>query len=796
MYSRFAALLCLTFAVFGLVSASAHAQWTFVRGDASGDAQVDVTDAVTGLEAVFGGGSTACSDALDVNDDGAIDVSDPIALLSYLFSGDSPPPAPYPTCGSDPTADGIDCVGPLDVCFAPVGPGPLYPQALAPGLITADFNGDGIVDRAGSRRILLGNGNGTFREAPEYPSGVVLLAQATDLNGDGDLDLIGLGSELNVLLGFGDGTFGPTSSFEVAGFPTSGMFSTIYDLTVGNVNQDSIPDVIIVHDETFFPGLVFRAMSVFIGVGDGTFLPAISVDSEGDFSVAVTSHDFDRDGHLDLVVTNVDSGDLSLLFGLGDGTFSPAQTIDPLNAPRSVTIVDLDEDGEVDLIVAGASATSFLRGNGDGTFEAPLPFGAASGFVLAADLNDDQVIDLAASGQIYLGLGSGALALGQSLPILLGRLSYADFNGDGATDLATQGTILFGNGDGTFRSAIAYETGLNSAFVEVSDLNGDGSIDLVTGRSSGADGEIGVTLGQGDGTFLPTQIFTTLSPAGSVAIADFDDNGIPDIASLGQGGVGLDIHLGTGDGSFVSGLSISLVSDLYFAIRVGDFNGDGSNDLVGASILGPPGTGITIWLGNGDGSFAPPLVFGDALGLGHEGLTTADFNNDGQLDFAVDTLFEIALVYLGNGDGTFSAPFTLQGPEGWDSLTTGDFDGDGNVDLATAGVFSGQYSVFLGNGDGTFGAPSFTIAMPPQPKMITAGDCDGDGNLDLVGTEWGSRDVVVLLGHGDGTFDSPLAFVTTNEAEYVRTSDLNNDAKLDLVVVGNGEASVLLNQCP
>ena len=81
----------------------------FTRGDGNIDGSVDIGDAIFGLNYLFGGLASLCEDSLDTNDDGSIDIGDPIALLGLLFSGAAPPPAPFPGCGQDPTADSLNC---------------------------------------------------------------------------------------------------------------------------------------------------------------------------------------------------------------------------------------------------------------------------------------------------------------------------------------------------------------------------------------------------------------------------------------------------------------------------------------------------------------------------------------------------------------------------------------------------------------------------------------------------------------------------------------------------------------
>ncbi len=101
-----ALLLCL------LTAPVLSGQQPFVRGDANGDAALDVSDVVFSLEYLFQGGTADCLDAIDGNDDGEAQISDPVYVLAYLFQAGAAPPEPFPDCGADPTPDSLDCVGP------------------------------------------------------------------------------------------------------------------------------------------------------------------------------------------------------------------------------------------------------------------------------------------------------------------------------------------------------------------------------------------------------------------------------------------------------------------------------------------------------------------------------------------------------------------------------------------------------------------------------------------------------------------------------------------------------------
>lgn len=83
----------------------------FVRGDSSGDGNINIADSIGTLNYLIGGPPPICLDAADVNDDGSVNIADGVYSLHFLFQpGANPPPAPFPGCGPDPTADALDCV--------------------------------------------------------------------------------------------------------------------------------------------------------------------------------------------------------------------------------------------------------------------------------------------------------------------------------------------------------------------------------------------------------------------------------------------------------------------------------------------------------------------------------------------------------------------------------------------------------------------------------------------------------------------------------------------------------------
>jgi hypothetical protein len=332
--------------------------------------------------------------------------------------------------------------------------------------IAADLNGDGRVDLAGSGAnavsVMLGNGDGTFRAKTYFPVGtqaqavaagdfnsdgrvdlVVTLNSpqfslalltgtgtggfnaptffpntsgfdspaiaATDLNGDGRLDLVVMHSiacftapcraarSITVLLGNGNGTFQTPREIDVGTGPNS--------MAVADLNRDGIKDVAIGGGNTEF--------SVLIGVGNGTFVqqPVVTLVPGGDLFSACNDiglGDLNRDSIQDLVVPLGNGEGNAILIGNGNGTFQVRSRIqiDETFAPLHVALADYNRDGLLDIARTMGDGTNglmqILRGNGDGTFQAPNrylvppPNSSRGGIVIiAADWNGDAKPDIA-----------------------------------------------------------------------------------------------------------------------------------------------------------------------------------------------------------------------------------------------------------------------------------------------------------------------------------------------------------------------------------------------------------------
>lgn len=312
--------------------------------------------------------------------------------------------------------------------------------------------------------------------------------------------------------------------------------------------------------------------------------------------------DLNRDGKADLVIPNGSDYTVSLLLGNGDGTFQGQTTYAVGTKPWNVAIADFNADGKLDLAVANSSSSfvSVLLGNGDGTLQAAVNYAT--------------------------GEGPQAVAIG-------------DFNGDGKLDLAVADqncnpscgpgfvSILLGNGDGTFQPQVEYSSAQGPNSVGIGDFNRDGKLDLAVAAGNGGGGtQVSVLLGNGDGTFgSPVNYSTGLNPDAVVA-ADFNKDGILDLAVLNNIG-SVSILLGNGNGTFRTHVDYSTGSFPNGNLVVADLNGDGNLDLAMAN---GGSNNVSVLLGKGDGTFQPQLQF--STGPYPIGLAAGDFNQDGRLD--------------------------------------------------------------------------------------------------------------------------------------------------------------------
>lgn len=379
-----------------------------------------------------------------------------------------------------------------------------------------------------------------------------------------------------------------------------------------------------------------------------------------------------------------------------DVAFSNVDTSAPNLAGVTTVVSDLNGDGIPDLFIKDYFGTyNVLLGKGDGTFSiGASAFGPSSqtGSFIVGDFNNDGIPDVAAINSTYLSPTNSL-------------------------------TIFLGKGDGTFTvSNTSPAVGMNPSAITTADVNGDGNADLVVCQmdSSGA-GQILVFAGDGHGGFTQSSSITSLSSTVSTMIpVDVNNDGKVDLVVNG-----LNILLGGGDGSFTAA---SGPAQAGAAFAVADVNNDGVPDLV---FLEPGTSYLDVYLGNGDGTFnAAPA--GPTANLRIYNPAIGDFNQDGVPDiaYALPNNTGIGLLY-GKGDGTFvqSSATTSYGYDFESNFEIGDFNGDGWPDVLAVDLGGRTVEDSLTQPTETATA-SATVAIAAAGSHLAAASYPGDSHYN------------------------------------------------------------------
>jgi hypothetical protein len=313
-------------------------------------------------------------------------------------------------------------------------------------------------------------------------------AALADLDGDGKLDVVVTGDVSVVMMNKGDGTLAAPISF--------GSDASYSGVATGDLNGDGSIDVV---------SLAQFGVSVLSNDGHG-HLGSPVVYSTGVGSSGIALGDLDADGRLDIAIAG---GGVAVLLNTGNGSFSAVNFPVSVSA-LSIAIGDLDGDCQPDLAVSDTYGLNILQNRGQGTFGAPVAYGAGTNprTIALADVNGDGLPDLV--------VGSGT-AVGEI-------------------------AVLLNYGRGRFAAAIFYPGGINpptcggapGASIALGDFNGDGKLDVATANPCS---QVGVVLNDGKGAFLPPTRYEVPPPARAVAVGDLDGDGRPDLVVTFEGGV-------------------------------------------------------------------------------------------------------------------------------------------------------------------------------------------------------------------------------------------------------------------
>ena len=712
---------------------------------------------------ISGSGNAPAMQVKDINGDGRLD----LVIVGGNVSG-------FVVNALLGNGDGTFRAPVVSNIYNATGNNPYYAPTI-PAL--GDFNGDGIVDLlvggssptySGLNVLAFGDGAGHFTQAAANAPGGAQRLFVGDFNGDGKLDYIsftpsysglsGGNSGTTVYLGNGDGTF-----------RTGQSLSASYQAFMADINSDGRPDLLYaLSDSTIY---------AYLGQADGTFIGTTITASGATNLFAVA--DVNGDGIPDLLTG---FRGLSVLLGQGGLRFAAPVSTAALSSTyawgpggaSSTSVVDVDGDGLVDLIDPELGRYLLYHGNGDGTFRSAdlYAVGEQVGGVTLGDFNNDGRIDIAASvlapyPRMLLGDGKGGFTAtvdqnaGAAATTVLNSIVSGDFNGDGKLDVLMAGTaygsqgnlgISYGRGDGSFLPAVPLTVGS----LITADVNGDGRTDMISAAYLNGNA-VTASLGQSSGTFDTKNSMPLGLQSGAIGVIDANKDGKPDLFITGSSSVQL--LTGAGDGTFPTLTNLGDLGGPYYAsaFHTADLDGDGYPDV----ILETP-QGVKMFYGLPGAKFAPPVLLASA----GTNLRIADIDLDGKLDLIGLGGSGLVQVLHGLGNRTFgNAEYYVGGPAPT-NVEVADVNGDGYPDLVVGNGYNDTVTVLLNLGGA--GTTTGKLQVSPEPSehnkpftlaysvsaVGTTQALTGTVACDLDGMGLGT----ILLSHGAGTLVSSAAF--------------------------------------
>ncbi len=699
--------------------------------------------------------------------------------------------------------------------------------SYAYSLTLADIDGDGDIDVAAtsfeyggaaanpsSSIFWLENTGGGNFSATANPVSVIgsdpfEFIASGDIDGDGDIDLAA-----TLQFGYSDATDNITwFENDGTGSFTRHILSTGDPLLTGNPNPRGITIADLNHD-----GRVDIAVAVFgrpqdtpsipkdnriiwfrndggaptftqFDVGAGSAVPincsAIDFPNPNVGATHVNSGDINGDGRIELISITDACGDAKndniRVWSYNDmsNSFDLVQSIVPVSsAPRHSLPVDLDQDGDLDILLSQniSDELEWYENDGTGALGNPRSFGSSAGkdgalWASVADFDRDGLIDVvgafeqAGNAAWYRNETIHRSALfPQSANVASSQagassIAIADINTDGLPDVVNSAAVANSvswqqnQSMGPFITQVINSAQTGAAAIAVADVNKDGIPDLVVG-ATGADA-INLFTNDGSGSFTGPIAITGLSgDVSAITVADMDRDGIADIVAAEPGDAAGELRWYRQNplGTFTEQSAWTSAANGISSIISADLDSDGDLDIVAAS----SNINTVHWfenLGTG-GVGATTLVSNTVTDV--SGIAVADVNNDGSLDIiSVSPTNNAINWYSNDGSGMFGAANIVSSAfTGASSLTVGDVDFDGDLDIIAASSSAGTLSLFTNNGDGSAWALLSVLTATPGIEALSLYDLKKDGDLDIIYANATSNSIDFIENRG-GQFTLP-----------------------------------------
>jgi hypothetical protein len=644
------------------------------------------------------------------------------------------------------------------------------------GIISEEIDGDGKPDLA----VVSGNGYVSVLRNISTPGTVQFqtkvdftvgsnsqFAISEDFNGDLKYDVVALNRNSS--------TISVLRNTAVSGEITSSSFAAKTDFTTGSdpftafasdFNEDGKVDIAVTNN-------LGNTVSVFQNICTAnTILFATKVDFTPDTKpTGITADDFDGDGDIDFAVANSQSNNMSILENILVRVKSVYPAQNRLNVPKD-TVITVK-------FYKPMNTSTFTTGN-------ILVYGSHSGkhtgtITLSGDtmFTFNPIVDFKVGEVVNVSLTKNILSS----------------QGDSLTNGYLWSFLIdLESGSGIFTEAQTLNVTTAVISTLSGDIDNDGDVDLVAFDNSAFNGNV---FKNNSGKFTLFSTITGLNNPAFGGMADFDNDGDIDIAIENYGnnsGTSVSIFANDGNGTF-SQLTTATTGSGPQSLAIGDFNGDGYNDIAVCIYGNGSGNTLSIQLNNKNGTFTQSSTL--TVGTGPRKITSGDYDGDGDIDLAVSdfTSGDIKIL-LNSGNGTFTVSSTLPLVNKSYGLISLDVDGDGDLDIAAQNWNQSLVSIFKNDGSGAFPLIS-TANSGGSGTLIASSDIDNDGDIDII-CPGGGNSVTFLLNDGNGNYTSSYskAFKTAiNEAAF---ADFNGDGDIDFAGGNSGAntISVILHNTP
>jgi len=582
-----------------------------------------------------------------------------------------------------------------------------------------------------------------------------------DLNADQKLDLAVVSGEAQggvaVLFGNGEG------GFDASGFSPYATGLTSLAVRIADLTRDAKPDLVTANRDS-------STVSVLVNAGGGVFMAAIGYPA-GEAPVDLTVGDFNRDNRLDVAVANRNSNSFSLLLGNGMGALGSPKSFPAGTFPSTIASGDFDGDNRLDVVVGNSLSYDVTVAFGDGSagFPEERSFlgGTGPAGVAAALIDGDTRPDI----------------------VVLGKSGESDGY-----------KVLLGQAPRTFVSMETVRTGDTPTMLAIGDVNGDGLPDAII---NGAANELTVIRPQPDNSYHSSE----LNPGGEVSaavLADLDRDGFAELVMAMRGNENDFIGVSRSDahGGFAVP-ALSAVGREPSAVEAADFNEDGLLDI---AVTEAADDTVAIFLTQPDGSLGAPnriqlRPLGEQDAFLPQAVGAADLDGDGNIDLAIAIFRDdgrVSILY-GRGDGTFENQVNMPSGRRPLGVALSDVDNDGRIDIVTVNQDTSGMIVHHASGPRTYDAPR-TLGVGKVPASLALRDVNGDGIRDALVADRSTDDRIVIRPGGSTTapfFKSVIqGCPEPNCAETGRTpvsiagADFNGDGSYDVMTVNNGGSNV------